>query len=175
MTSLPLVVSMGGGDRARISSPSSTRGLPSNIPHPHQSLDKGAIEGLRQGRMPRGCRIQIKGKETQPCLPSASSRRGRQNLRLLGSWGLDGTGAQSLHWSLPLHSQTTPSTSWECSHLKISGSKFRLSNCGGSTGGFSHSHPGEGALALPNPKLGWGGQGRMTTNSVQSPRARAGQ
>lgn len=60
---------LGGGVAARISSPSLTRGLPSNIPHPHHSQDKGAIEGLRQGRMPRGCRIQIKGKNTQPWLP----------------------------------------------------------------------------------------------------------
>lgn len=54
---------------------------PLQVPHPHHSQDKGAIEGLRQGRMPRGCMIQIKGKETQPSLPPGSLREGSQ-----GSW-----------------------------------------------------------------------------------------
>ena len=65
----------GGGEvTARISSPFSIRDLLSNTPPPpNHSQDKGAIEGLRQGRMPRGCRIQIKGKKTQPCLLLAPS------------------------------------------------------------------------------------------------------
>lgn len=68
-----------------ISSPSSTRGLLPQVPRPHHRQDKGAIEGLRRGRMPRGCRSQIKGKETQPSLPPVSLREGGQDPGLLGS------------------------------------------------------------------------------------------
>lgn len=79
-------------------------------------------------------------------------------------------GQCSSHSPGPSHSslQTTPSTSWECSHLKIPGAKFRPSNCGGSTGGFSHSHSGERALTVPILGSGVGEQDQQDSNYTNS-------
>lgn len=125
--------------------------------------------------MPRGCRIQIKGKETNhACLQSPS----RREARIWESW-VPCQRFQGSRWDSdtvtllgPSHSspQTPlPFTSWECSHLQIPGSKFRPSNCGGSTGVSPTPTLGKGALTVPTPKQSSGGrgEGRKSTRFLQ--------
>lgn len=91
--SQPWVESIGGGTQQE--SPAPPEASPST-PTPSQR-DKGAIEGLRQGWMPRGCRILIKHRErsTMPApllFREDGENPGTPGLRLKKvGWVLNGT------------------------------------------------------------------------------------
>lgn len=100
-----------GWVRARICSPSLSQSTPLNGSHPHPSQDKGAIEEPRQGRMPRGCEIQIKGRD--PTVPAfCCPRRGGPQT---GTPGLD-KGVQGSSWNCGTEALPSPSHTSSLTH-----------------------------------------------------------